>query len=242
MATAAGVLQPSASAKNEKHHRIKAVAIDAFVIFDPRGLTKQAEESFPGRGTEFTNLWRTTQFQYTWLRTIGGRYKDFGQVIQDALEYTATTMQLELTQAQRQDFLNMYRTLPLWPDVSETLEEIRSRGIRLAFLSNFSAAMLDSNLASAKLKGYFEPHLTTDLVKAFKPSPLAYGMGPNGFGLERDEIAFAAFGGWDAVGAKWFGYPTVWVNRTKVNLERLDAQPDAIVTNLKGVLDFVNAS
>jgi 2-haloacid dehalogenase len=137
--------------------------------------------------------------------------------------------------------MEMYRALPPWPDVAETLAELRSRSVRIAFLANFSAAMLDVNVAAARLSEYFEPHLTTDLVHAFKPSPRAYQMGPDAFGLDRREIAFAAFGAWDAAGAKWFGYPTVWVNRADATIEELGTRPDAIVSDFRGVLGFLDA-
>jgi len=100
--------------------------------------------------------------------------------------------------------------------------------------------MLHSNLAAAKLEEYFEPHLTTDRVRAFKPSPVANQTGVDSFALERHEIAFAAFASWDAAGAKWFGYPTIWVNRTNGQLEDLDIQPDATASTFRGVVEFLN--
>ncbi|HEX4321501.1 MAG TPA: haloacid dehalogenase type II [Acidobacteriaceae bacterium] len=221
------------------HQRIRAVAFDGFVIFDPRSVTKRVEEAFPGRGAEFANLWRTRQFEYTWLRTVGRQYVDFWRVTEDALNYAAGSLHLPLSQAQREGLMGAYRELPVWPDVPEGLVELRRRGIRLAFLSNFTASMLDANIGAAKLKGFFEDHLTTDRAREYKPSPRAYQMGPDAFGLKKEEIVFAAFGAWDAAGAKWFGYPTVWVNRAQVAPEELGARPDVITENLSGLLEFV---
>jgi len=221
------------------HTKIKAIVFDGFVIFDPRSVEKRVEEQLPGRGAEFTNLWRTRQFEYCWLRTTGGRYADFWRVTDDALRYTATTLKLSLTGAQHDAFMNFYRTLTAWPDVREGLVELRRRGIRLAFLSNLTAAMLDANLKGAGLSEFFEPHLTTDRVQAYKPSPRAYQMGPDVLRLKKSEIAFAAFGGWDAAGSKWFGYPTVWVNRAGVPQENLEAQPHFIAKNFGGLIEFV---
>lgn len=223
-----------------KTGRIQAIAIDAFVVFDPRPIAESTEELFPGRGKEFANLWRTRQFEYTWLRTIGNRYKDFRQVTEDALNHVASELRISLTETQRERLLAMYGRLPVWPDVPETLAELRRRNIRMAFLSNLSATMLDSNLAAVKLSEFFEPHLTTDRVQSFKPSPAAYEMGPNGFGLDLPEIAFAASASWDAVGAKWFGYPTVWVNRTNAQSEHLDIQADAMTPKFKGVAEWLD--
>jgi len=219
--------------------RIKAIAFDGFVIFDPRSVERRVEEQLPGRGAELANLWRTRQFEYCWLRTSGGQYADFWHVTDDALRYTAKSLKVSLTSAQHDGLMNAYRNLTPWPDVREGLAELRRRGIRLAFLSNFTAAMLDANLKAAGLSEYFEPHLTTDRAQAYKPSPRAYQMGPDAFRLQKREIAFAAFGAWDAAGAKWFGYPTVWVNRGGVPGEELDAQPDAIAKDLSGLIQFV---
>ena len=99
--------------------------------------------------------------------------------------------------------------------------------------------MLDANLKSAGFSEFFDPHLTTDRVQAYKPSPRAYRMGPDAFHLQRQEIAFAAFAAWDAAGAKWFGYPTVWVNRNGAPTEELDAQPDAIAADMSGLIESV---
>jgi 2-haloacid dehalogenase len=241
VAATAGLLQPSRADRNVHGRQIKAIVVDAFVIFDPRPISACAEEMIPGRGTEFTKLWRSTIFQYTWLRTLGGRYKAFEDVIEDALNYTAAALQVPLAGKQRAKLAGMYRMLPPWPDARDTLEELRLRGIRLAFLSDFSASMLDANLKAAKLERHFESHLTTDLVGAFKPSPLAYRMATEKFRVPRSEVAFAAFAPWDAAGAKWFGYPTVWVNRMAAPQESLDAEPDATVGTFKELLPFLDA-
>jgi len=108
----------------------------------------------------------------------------------------------------------------------------------MAFLSNFTARMLDAAIASAGLGGFFGEHLTTDRVRAFKPDPRAYQMGLDAFKLARDEIAFVASGAWDAAGAKWFGYPTVWVNRTALPTEELGVVPDAIAAGMGPVVAF----
>jgi len=221
------------------HTGIKAIAFDGFVIFDPRSVEKRVEEHLPGKGAEFASLWRTRQFEYCWLRTAGDQYADFWRLTDDALRYTAKTLKISLTGAQHDALMDAYRNLTPWPDVREGLVELRRRGIRLAFLSNLTAAMLDANLRAGGLGEFFEPHLTTDRVQAYKPSPRAYQMGPDVFRLKKNEIAFAAFGAWDAAGAKWFGYPTVWVNRAGVPQEELDAQPDAIAKDFGGLIRFL---
>lgn len=114
-------------------------------------------------------------------------------------------------------------------------------GIRMAFLSNFTAAMLDAAVKNSGLEGIFEAHLSTDRVRAYKPDPRAYQMAMDTFGLPRGEIVFAAFGGWDAAGAKSFGYPTFWINRTSLPVEELGVAPDAIGDNLNDLVRFVRS-
>jgi len=120
------------------------------------------------------------------------------------------------------------------------LKSLKASGIRMAFLSNFTPAMLDAAVQNSGLQGIFEPHLSTDRVRAYKPDPRAYQMGVDAFGLKREEIAFAAFGGWDAAGAKAFGYRTFWVNRMNLPIEELGFAPDAIGATLQDLAKFVS--
>ena len=212
--------------------RTRAVAFDALVIFDLGIVAKRTEEVFPGKGTELGNLWRTRQFEYTWLRTAGNVYRDFWHVTEDALVYAAKRMQLPLSSADRERLMKSYQELQVWPDVPSTLDKLHRHGIRMAFLSNFTAAMLRTNLQAAGLSHFFEEHLTTDRVRAFKPSPRAYQMGMDYFQCDRQEIVFAAFAPWDAAGAKWFGYRTAWINRANVPPEELSFNPDSITPGL----------
>ncbi len=220
--------------------KVQAIAFDGFVIFNPFSIVKRVEEVWPGKGAEFATAWRVRQFEYSWLRTAARQYVDFWRVTQEALVYAAKNMKLQMTSEQQDRLMESYRAMPAWPDIPDALREFRRLGIKLVFLSNLTAAMLDANLASAKLRDYFGEHLTTDLVRAYKPSPLAYQMGIDRLRLKKEEIVFAAFGAWDAAGAKWFGYPTVWVNRAGAPIEELDSQPDAITSDIKGLMQFVN--
>lgn len=219
--------------------RIKAVAFDGFPIIDPRPVFSRAEEIFPGRGPELSNAWRTRQFEYTWLRTLGGHYADFWQVTEESLIYAAKALGIDPSAGQRDRLMQSYLGLKAWPDVAPALKELKAAGIRMAFLSNFTDAMLDAAVKNSGLDGFFEPHLSTDRVKAFKPDPRAYQMGLDAFKLGKEEIAFAAFAGWDAAGAKWFGYPTFWVNRLNTPVEELSATPDGTGSGLGDLVKFV---
>ena len=219
--------------------RFKAVAFDYFVLFDPNSVVPAVEQTFPGRGRELTQLWRTRQFEYTWLRSITDRYVDFYTVTQDALVYAANAMKLELTSERKQRLLNAHLRLAPWPDTADTLRQLRESGIRVIALANFSPRMLQANAENAGLSGLFDALVSTDANHTYKPDPRAYGLGMDRLQLGKEDILFAAFGGWDAAGAKAFGYPTVWVNRLNQPAEELGVRPDHIFPDLSGLLEFV---
>ena len=221
--------------------KVKAVAFDGFPIIDARPVVAKAEQIFPGKGLELSNTWRTRQFEYTWLRTLGGRYSDFWQVTQEALVFAAKALRIDLSADQRDQLMQTYLELKAWPDVAPALKQLRDAGIRMAFLSNLTDVMLDAVVKNSALEGFFEPHLSTDKVGAFKPDPRTYQMGLDAFKLKREDIAFAAFAGWDVAGAKWFGYPTFWVNRANASVEELGAVPDASGSSLADLARFVLA-
>ena len=238
-ALAAGPKQ--AFADNIKPIRFKAVAFDGFPIIDPRPVFAKLEEMFPENGSDLGNIWRTRQFEYTWLRTLGGRYVDFWQVSEEALVFAAKARGVDLSVARRDQLMQSWLTLKAWPDVAPALQQLKNAGIRMAFLSNLTEKMLDAAVKNSGLEGYFEQHLSTDRVKAFKPASTAYQMGVDAFKLEKAEIAFAAFAGWDASGAKWFGYPTFWVNRLNAPVEELGVVPDGVSSGLSDLVEFVLA-
>lgn len=235
----ATVLSPIGTARAAGVAKFKAIVFDGFPIIDPRPVFAKVEEIFPGKGTELSNAWRIRQFEYTWLRTLGGSYVDFWRVTEDALTFATKQLKLDLSADQRDQIMQTYLKLKVWPDVPPALKQFKDAGIRVAFLSNFTAAMLEAPLKNSGLDGVFEPHLSTDKVKAYKPDPRAYQMGIDAFKLKKDEIAFAAFAGWDVAGAKWFGYPTFWVNRANAPLEELGVSPDGVGSNLGDLAKFV---
>ena len=219
--------------------RIKAIAFDAFPIFDPRPVFALVERLYPGKGAELSNEWRIRQFEYTWLRVAAQRYVDFWQITQQALEFAAEKLNLKLAQGQRDELMNAYLGLKAWPDVLPTLASLKDLRFRLAILSNFTPRMLEANVQSAGLSGFFEQVLSTDRAKSYKPDPRAYQLGTEALKLERQEILFVAFAGWDAAGAKSFGYPTYWLNRQKLPAERLGAAADGVGESLRQFLEFL---
>jgi len=214
---------------------IKAIAFDGFPIFDPRGVAARARALFGERGDALAAQWSAKLFGYTWLETSAGRYVDFRTLADASLRYVAESLKIPLSAQERDELVGAYDALDVWPDVKPALARLKAAGTRLAFLSNLGADTLDANMRRNGIAQYFEPPLSTDAVRRFKPSPAAYGMAMRAFGLPKAQIGFAAFGGWDAAGASWFGYRTAWVNRFDLPVETLDVRPAIISRGIEGV-------
>lgn len=190
---------------------IRAIAFDAFPVFDPRPVLAGARRVDPsGR---LGDLWFQRIFALTWRTAAAQRYDSFEALSARALGDTASAIGLAIPAPQAAALVEAFYQLPVWPDVKPQFAAWRARGVKLAFLSNMNEAMLAANVDRNGLRPLLDEVLSTDRARAFKPSPRAYALAPRALGLRRREIAFAAFAAWDAQGAAWFGFPTAWVNR-----------------------------
>jgi 2-haloacid dehalogenase len=239
-AAASALIGPSKSAAASAA-TIKAVAFDAFPILDPRSVFAIGKQIYPENGDSFVSIFQTRLFEYQWLRALGGRYKDFLSIIDDAHMFAAAQLGGEATYERRARLRDAFSNIKAWPDAANALHALKAKGLRLAFLSNMTADMLNMGLANSGLEGVLDHVLSTDAIKTFKPDPRAYQLGIDAFKLPREQIAFAAFAGWDAAGAEWFGYPTFWVNRLGAKAEGLDAQTTASGQGLGDLVRFVEA-
>jgi 2-haloacid dehalogenase len=221
--------------------RIRAICFDLFTIFDPRSVVAVTRTILPSQAEQFCEAWRTRQFEYSWLRALSEDYADFRTVTEDALVFAAKARGVTLSAEARHTLVEAYSRLEPWPDARATLLAWKQAGIRLAPLTNYSPAMLEQVLASANLSGIFDALISTDAARTFKPHPRAYQLGVSTLGLQREEIAFSAFGGWDAAGARWFGFPTFWVNRLGVPQEELSPAPDGTGPSLAELATFVSS-
>lgn len=218
--------------------KIKAIAFDAFPIFDPREIARKAEEVFPGQGQKVMEVWRTRLFEYQWLRALGGQYEDFMSAAEASLVFTSKQLQLNLTEDKKKRFLDSLMNLKTWPDAI-AIKELKAMGIELVFLSNMTEAMLANGLKQAGLEKEFTFILSTDAIKTYKPDPKAYALVANKLNLPKESILFVAFASWDVAGAKWYGYPTFWVNRLGANSEELGVSADASGKDLASLVKFV---
>jgi 2-haloacid dehalogenase len=237
---AAAATFPAYSRKVSDPSRIKALAFDAFSIFDLRPIALSCEKAFPGRGTELSNAWRTRQFEYQWLRALAGQYADFWQVTGSALDFAAQSLQLDLSSSARDVLMQGYLALQAWPDVPGALTELRHSGRKLVLLSNATEEILRAGIKNSELDGMFHEVISTDRIKCFKPDPRAYQLGVDILRLRKEEIMFVAFAGWDVAGSKWFGYPTFWNNRQNSTAEQLGVTPDGTGASLDDLTHFLS--
>lgn len=221
--------------------RIKAILFDALPIFDPTIVGGVAERLYPEKARVLMQAWRARQFEYQWLRVLGDRYVDFLQATQDALAFTARQTGVALSSEARKELMSAYVNLQVWPDTHDVLPRIRNMGVSLGILSNMTARALESGLTRAHLRTLFSHVLSTDRIRSYKPARKAYQLGVDALGLERDEVLFVGFAGWDVAGAAWFGYPTYWLNRLDAVPEELGVFPLGVGSDLRSLLSFLEA-
>jgi len=216
---------------------MKALVFDAYgTLFDVFSVTSLCELLFPGKGAALAVTWRSKQLQYSLLRSLMERYADFWQVTQDALVYATKALRLELTAENRDRLMDAYRTLQAFPDVKPGLEQLKSKGMALAILSNGAPPMLKSAVEAAELKTGLDAVLSVDVLKMFKPRMEVYALVTKEFSCQPADVVFVSSNRWDAMGATTFGFRTVWINRTGNPDEYTDRPPVAVASNLTGVL------
>jgi 2-haloacid dehalogenase len=191
---------------------VRAVAFDLFTLFDPRGVDRRVTEVL-GSETPLAATWKARLFEYSWIRAAAGRYVDFEHLAHDALGHAARVHRVDVGEAQRARLVAAFTELEPWPDAAPTLHALAASGLRLAPLANYAPRMIEALLGRAGLREAFADLISTDRARTYKPDPRAYALAEASFGLPREQIAFAAFGGWDAAGGRWFGFPTFRVNR-----------------------------
>ncbi len=214
--TAAGAGSRSASATQPAGGAagIEAFAFDAYgTLFDVFSVTALCEELFPGNGDALSQRWRAKQLQYSFLRSLMGRHRDFWVVTGDALVYAARSLGLDLTAARRERLMDAYLSLAAFPDVRPGLEALRDRGVRLAILSNGEPRMLEAAARSAGIDTLLDTIISVEEVKIFKVSPRVYNLGVERLGVDRSVLGFVSSNAWDVAGAASAGLITFWIQR-----------------------------
>jgi len=219
-----------------------AVLFDAYgTLFDVYSVAETAERLFAGQGQALAAGWRDKQIEYTRLVTTsddGAHYQPFGELTRAALRYTCKRLGLGLTEAAEQQLMGQYRTLTAFPECREVLQALKRRGVVTGILSNGDPGMLDAAVQSAGLEGLLDHVLSVDGIRKYKTHPEAYRLGLTATGLAPAQIAFVSCNGWDALGATWYGFRTLWVNRYQLPFEELGTTPERTGTSLRDVLGF----
>ncbi len=220
---------------------MKAIAFDAYgTLFDVFSVTALGEELFPGKGDALAQLWRLKQLQYSMLRSLMGRHRDFWRLTEDGLVYAAKSLGLDLTADRRARLLDAYLTLAAFPDVKPGLAALKERGLRLAILSNGEPRMLESAARSAGIVDLLDAILSVEEVKIFKPSPRVYQLAPERLRVRPAELGFVSSNYWDVAGAASTGLETFWIQRRAAEPpEELGFTADHTVSTITDLAAFV---
>ena len=213
-------------------NKIDALVFDAYgTLFNVHSISETCERLFPGSGTQLSQLWRTKQLEYTWQRSLMRRYADFNTVTADALRYSCAALHLDYSEDALESLMQAYRHLTPFPDAIAALEMLKGKA-KLAILSNGAPEMLDAVVANSNLQAHFSAVLSVDPERVFKPAPQVYQLAVDRLGVAKENIGFVSSNGWDAAGAKAFGFNVFWVNRGGTPVEELGVVPDAMLKTL----------
>ena len=224
---------------------IRAVVFDAYgTLFDVYSISALAERLYPTQGAAISALWRDKQIEYTRLISLsdpnsetGSRYyQSFWDITRLSLRYTLSRLKLEAAVANEEALMQQYAALSPFPENLDVLQTLKTMGMATAILSNGSREMLDSAVASAGMKGLLNHVISVDEVRQFKTSPASYALVSKYFPLPANEILFVSSNAWDALGATWFGFTTLWVNRQGLPGETIGPAPNYVGADLTQVL------
>ena len=217
---------------------IKAIIFDAYgTLFDVNSAAKKCKNDIGDKWEEFANYWRTTQLEYTWLRSLMNRHKDFWHVTEDSLKKSMEAYKIETSM--RNDLLNLYKILSTYKEVPETLKILKKKKFKLAILSNGTPKLLTHLVKSNNLENLFDDIFSIEDVGIYKPSPKVYELPLKKYKIKKNEVLFLSANTWDISGGGNHGYQTVWVNRNNNVFDNLDYVPKNQVQSLKGILDII---
>ncbi|RKE85648.1 haloacid dehalogenase type II [Rhizobium sp. AG855] len=212
-----------------------AYVFDAYgTLFDVHSAVRRHQQALGAHHQAFSDLWRTKQLEYTWVRSLAGQYRDFAALTEDALDHCLARFP-QIDRGLKADLLHAYQRLDCFAEVPEVLTWLRARAARIAILSNGTPAMLEDAIAAAGIGSLIDDVFSVDALKIYKTAPAAYALVTDRLGLAPDEIAFQSSNRWDIAGAKAFGFTCHWINRSGAPDEYADLAPDAILPTLKGL-------
>ena len=217
---------------------IKAIIFDAYgTLFDVNSAAEKCKEKLGDKWEGFANYWRTTQLEYTWLRSLMRRHKDFWQITEDSLDKSMNFYNID--NSMRSELLNLYKVLSPFTEVRDTLKKLKQSNYKLAILSNGTPGLLNELVVSNQLKDIFDDIFSVEEAGIFKPDSKVYDLPINKYNIEKNEVLFLSANTWDVSGAGNYGYNTVWVNRNNNIFDKLDFEPNQQISNLSELLDLI---
>ena len=217
---------------------IKAIVFDAYgTLFDVNSAAEKCKDKIGDKWEGFANYWRTTQLEYTWLRSLMKRHKDFWQITEDSLDKSMKTFKID--GSMKSELLNLYKILSLYPEVKEVLKKLKAKKYKIAILSNGTPSLLNELVKSNNLDNIFDDVFSIEEVGIYKPDSKVYDMPIKKYQVNADEIAFLSANTWDISGGGNYGYNAIWINRNKNIFDNLDYKPKNEIRNLTQVLEIV---
>ena len=217
---------------------IKAIIFDAYgTLFDVNSAAEKCKSKIGDKWENFANYWRKTQLEYTWLRSLMEKHKDFWQITEDSLDKSMKVFNIDLKM--KNELLELYKTLSTYPEVKETLEKLKEKKYKLAILSNGTPSLLNELVESNKLKNLFDDIFSIEEVSIYKPSPKVYDMPIKKYKFEKEEVAFLSSNTWDVSGGGNYGFSSIWVNRNNNIFDYLDYKPKKEISELNQLLDIL---
>ncbi len=218
--------------------KTKSVVFDAYgTLFDVNSAAEKCKDKIGSKWEAFANFWRTTQLEYTWLRSLMERHKNFWEVTEDSLDKSMRVF--NINKSMKNELLNLYKILSPYPEVRGVLEDLKKKNFKLAILSNGTPDLLDELVASNKLNNLFDDLFSIEEVKIYKPDSRVYEIPLKRYNVKASEITFLSANTWDVSGGGNFGYNSIWVNRNNSVFDILDFQPKNEINNLTQLLDIV---
>ena len=217
---------------------IKAIIFDAYgTLFDVNSAAEKCKDKIGDKWEEFANYWRTTQLEYTWLRSLMNRHKDFWQVTEDSLDKSMKAFKINLSM--RDELLNLYKVLATYNEVPEVLKTLKEKKFKLAILSNGTPTLLNELVKSNKLHNLFDDLFSIEQVGIYKPDSKVYDLPIKKYQIEKNEVAFLSANTWDVSGGGNYGYNAIWVNRNKNIFDNLDYKPNSEIKNLSELISII---
>ena len=217
---------------------IKAIIFDAYgTLFDVNSAAEKCKDKIGDEWEPFANFWRTTQLEYTWLRSLMKRHKDFWQITEDSLDKSMKAFNID--SSMKNELLNLYKILSPYKEVSETLKALKEKKFKLAILSNGTPSLLNELVKSNNLNNVFDDLFSIEEVGIYKPNSKVYDIPVQKYQIEKNEIAFLSANTWDVSGGGNYGYQSIWVNRNNNIFDNLDYEPQNQIKNLSELLNLI---